>query len=130
MNSPAPEEVTENSLSVASDFGPEIRDLPKQEGAKPVQTEHNKFEFDAERIRSSVARLASNSIDDLEKLTSELQHLQDFLKSETERVQHQIGDVLAGIGIIMETIAPWKTTGGAGVQNTNANGRDRLKRWP
>jgi hypothetical protein len=130
MNSPAPKEVTENSLSVASDLDPEISDLLKQEGAKPFQPEHNKLEFDAERIRSSVARLASNSIDDLEKLTSELQHLQDFLKSETERVQHQIGDVLAGIGIIMETIAPWKTTGVAGVQNTHANGRDRLKRWP
>ena len=76
-----------------------------------------------------MARLASNSIDDLEKLTSELQQLQDFLKAETERVQHQIGDVLAGIGIIIETIAPWKTTGVTSAQNT-ANGRDRLKRWP
>ena len=83
MNSPTPEEVTEKSLSVKS--------------ALPAQTTHTKIEFDAERIRSSVARLASNSIDDLEKLTSELQQLQEFLKSETERVQHQIGDVLAGI---------------------------------
>jgi hypothetical protein len=116
MNSPTPEEVTEKSLSV--------------ESAGPAQTAHPKIEFDAERIRSSVARLASNSIDDLEKLTSELQQLQEFLKSETERVQDQIGDVLAGIGIIMETIAPWKTTGVAGPQNAHANGRDRLKRWP
>jgi ElaB/YqjD/DUF883 family membrane-anchored ribosome-binding protein len=130
MNSPAPEEVAENSLSAASDLDSEIRDLLKQEGAKPVQAEHNKLEFDAERIRSAVARLASNSIDDLEKLSSELQQLQDFLKAETERVQHQIGDVLAGMGIIIETIAPWKTTGVAGTQNTHANGRDRLKRRP
>ena len=115
MNSPTPEEVTEKSLSVESALDSEFRD---------------KIEFDAERIRSSVAQLASNSIDDLEKLTSELQQLQEFLKSETERVQHKIGDVLAGIGIIMETIAPWKTTGVAGPQNTHANGRDRLKRWP
>jgi hypothetical protein len=112
MNSPTPEEVTEKSLSV--------------ESALPAQTTHTKIEFDAERIRSSVARLASNSIDDLEKLTSELQQLQEFLKSETERVKDQIGDVLAGIRIIMETIAPWKTTGVAGPQNTHANGRDRL----
>jgi hypothetical protein len=114
MNSPTPEEVTEKSLSA--------------ESAKPAQTAHTKIEFDAERIRSSVARLASNSIDDLEKLTSELQQLQQFLKSETERVQDQIGDVLAGIGIIMETIAPWKTTGVAGPQNAHANGRDTLGR--
>jgi hypothetical protein len=114
MNSPTPEEVTEKSLSA--------------ESAKPAQTAHTKIEFDAEQIRSSVARLASNSIDDLEKLTSELQQLQQFLKSETERVQDQIGDVLAGIGIIMETIAPWKTTGVAGPQNAHANGRDTIGR--
>ena len=115
MNSPTPEEVTEKSLSVES-------------ALKSAQTAHNKIEFDAERIRSSVARLASNSMDDLEKLTTELRQLQEFLKSETERVQDQIGDVLAGIGIIMETIAPWKTTGVAGPQDTHANGRDRFGR--
>ena len=115
MNSPTPEKATEKSLSVES---------------APAQTAHTKIEFDAERIRSSVARLASNSIDDLEKLTSELQQLQEFLKSETERVQDQIGDVLAGIGIIMETIAPWKTADVASAQNTRANGRDKIKRWP
>ena len=130
MNSPTPEEITEKSLSVESALDSEFRNLLKQESVKPAQTAHIKMEFDAEGIRSSVARLASNSIDDLEKLTSELEHLQDFLKSETERVQNQIGDILAGIGIIMETIAPWKTTTVAGPQNTQANGRDRLKRWP
>ena len=130
MNSPTPEEITEKSLSVESALDSEFRNLLKQESVKPAQTAHTKMEFDAEGIRSSVARLASNSIDDLEKLTSELEHLQEFLRSETERVQNQIGDVLAGIGIIMETIAPWKTTTVAGPQNTHANGRDRLKRWP
>ena len=130
MNSPTPEEITEKSLSVESGLDSEFRNLLKQESIKPAQTAHTKMEFDAEGIRSSVARLASNSIDDLEKLTSELEHLQEFLKSETERVQNQIGDILAGIGIIMETIAPWKTTTVAGPQNTHANGRDRLKRWP
>ena len=115
MTSPTYEDVAEKSLSADS---------------ASSQTAHTKKEFDAEGIRSSVARLASNSIDDLEKLTSELEHLQEFLRSETERVQNQIGDVLAGIGIIMETIAPWKTTTVAGPQNTHANGRDRLKRWP
>jgi len=130
MNSPTSEEVTEKSLSVESALDSEFRNFLKQESIKPAQTAHTKMEFDAEGIRSSVARLASNSIDDLEKLTSELEHLQEFLKSETERVQNQIGDILAGIGIIMETIAPWKTTTVAGPQNTHANGRDRLKRWP
>ncbi len=107
----------------------EVRDF-KEESTKPAQTAHSNVGIDAERIRSSIARLTSNSTDELEKLTAELGRLQEFLKSETERVQDQIGDVLAGIGIIMETIAPWKTTSVAGPQNAHANGRDRLKRWP
>ena len=66
------------------------------------------IEADAERIRSSVARLTSNSIDELEGLTSELQALQDFLNAEVARVQGEIQSALDGINIIIETIAPWK----------------------
>ena len=104
MSSPASEEASEKSL--------------------PVET------IDAERIRSSIARLTSNSTDELGKLMAELERLQEFLKTETERVQREIGGVLDGIGIIIEAIAPWKTAGLAGAQNTPANGRDKLKRWP
>jgi hypothetical protein len=68
------------------------------------------IEIDAERIRSSIARLTSSSIDGLDGLTSELQGLQEFLKSEVERVQSEIESALAGIKIIIETIAPWKST--------------------
>jgi len=45
-------------------------------------------------------------------------------------VQREIESVLAGIGIIIETIAPWKTADVASAQNTRANGRDKIKRWP
>ena len=104
MSSPASEEATEKSL--------------------PVET------IDAERIRSSIARLTSNSTDELGKLMAELERLQEFLKTETERVQREIEGVLDGIGIIIQAIAPWKTAGLAGAQNSPANGRDKLKRWP
>ena len=67
-------------------------------------------QLDAEGIRSSVARLTSVSIDGLEGLTAELQVLQNFLKSEVERVQGEIESALSGIKIIIETIAPWKST--------------------
>jgi len=84
----------------------EISDFIAQESPKrPAQVE-----TDAERIRSSVARLTSNSIDELEGLTSELQALQEFLNSEVDRVQREIQSALDGIKIIIETIAPWKTT--------------------
>jgi hypothetical protein len=66
---------------------------------------------------------------------AELERLQEFLKSETGRVQREIESVLDGIGIIIEAIGPWKTAGLASAQNIRANdactnGRDKLKRWP
>src|SRR5215208_3501350 len=81
----------------------EITNLAKQRG-------NTALENNAERIRSSLVRLSSSSIDDLEALTAELKRMQDFLKSEVESVQRQIEGALAGINIIIETIAPWKNT--------------------
>jgi methyl-accepting chemotaxis protein len=69
-----------------------------------------KIENDIERIRSSVTQLASHSIDGLEGLTSELQELQKFLKSEVERVESEIESALGGIKIIIEAIAPWRNS--------------------
>src|SRR5205823_12155520 len=113
------------ALSAKSAAASEGENLVKQEGAKSGQTAPVNVEIDADRIRSSIARLTSNSIDELEKLTAELRELQDFLSSETGRVQREIESVLAGIGIIIETIGPWKTADIA-----HANGRDKTKRWP
>ena len=110
MNSPTSEEATEKSPSAKSAADSEVRDF-KEESAKPPQSAHSKVGIDAERIRSSIARLTSNSTDELEKLIAELERLQEFLKSETGRVQREIESVLDGIGIIIEAIAPWKTVG-------------------
>ena len=129
MNSPTSEEVTEKPLSAKSAVDSEVRDF-EEESTKPAQTAQSKVGIDAERIRSSIARLTSNSTDELEKLIAELERLQEFLKSETGRVQREIGSVLDGIGIIIEAIAPWKTDGLPSAQNTRANGRDKLKHWP
>ena len=124
MNSPTSEEISEKSSVGKSAGDSEV------ENTKPAQTAHSKVGIDAERIRSSIARLTSNSTDELEKPIAELERLQEFLKSETGRVQREIGSVLDGIGIIVEAIAPWKTAGVTGTQNAHANGRDKLKRWP
>jgi hypothetical protein len=67
------------------------------------------IENNVERIRSSIARLTSVSIDGLQGLTSELQELQTSLNSEVSRVQAEIESALSGIKIIMETITPWKS---------------------
>ena len=65
--------------------------------------------FSAERFNSSVARLTSNSIGELQGLVSELQKMQEFLASEVASVQRQIDSALGGINIIVETIGPWKS---------------------
>ena len=126
MNSPTSKEVTQKSLSEKSAMASELGDLEEQERTK-VSTKKG---IDAERIRSSVARLTSNSIGELEKLSSELEEMQEFLKSETQRVQREIESVLDGIKILVEAITPWKTADVGDEQNTRTSGRDRLKRWP
>jgi hypothetical protein len=100
MDIPASAETPDRLLS--SELEPEV----KQDDARlPSQLQVN-----AERIRSSVTQLTSNSINELEGLTSELQQLQEFLSSEAERVQREVESALAGIKIIAETISPWKST--------------------
>jgi hypothetical protein len=127
MDSSALQEVTEKSLSETA-VTSEVKDLAEKEKNKPAQIVTSKIGTDAERIRSSISKLTSNSVDELEKLISKLQELQEFLKSETSRVQGEIGSVLDGVGIIIDALAPWKIDGAAG--STRTNGRDKLKRWP
>jgi septal ring factor EnvC (AmiA/AmiB activator) len=115
MNSPTPEKVSQETTSAK----------PALDSAVVAERETN-----VDQIRSSIARLTSNSVDDLEKLTSELEQFLEFLKSEVGRVQQDIGSALSGIGIIIETIAPWKTTGVTSASDTGSNGREKLKRWP
>src|SRR6516162_3360922 len=101
------------------------------------------IEDDAERTKSSLARLTSNSIDRLERLIVEIQEMREFLRSEGERVQREIVSyaqlnqnvALAASKIKAETVGTWKSTAvAAGDTHSGAkqlsNGRDKLKRWP
>jgi hypothetical protein len=94
----------------------ELNNFVKQAGSpnQPPQIQESsptlapQSESNAERITSSVARLTSNSIHELEGLKSELHKLQEFLSSEVGRVQLEIENALGGIAIIVDAIAPWK----------------------
>ena len=102
----APTSAPDKSLPVHPDVEAEIRKLAEETTPKrPAQLEN-----EVERIRSSITRLTSSSIDGLQELTSELQELQRFLNSEVQRVQGEIDGALAGINIIIDTIAPWKSS--------------------
>ncbi len=89
---------------------PGVETEPSKLVEQNIPKDSPKIERDIERIRSSLVRLTSSSIDGLEGLTAELQELQGFLKSEVERVHAEIESALGGIKIIVETIAPWKST--------------------
>ena len=93
---------------------------PCKEKSKPSEA----LQINADRFKSSVARLTSNSIDELQRLVSELQKVQEFLKSEVDNVQRQIDSAVAGINIIVETIGPWKSiaAGTPGARNFRAGG--------
>ena len=102
MNSPPSSSAAPAEKSLSSDGEAETGNLVEKRISKPL----THIEVEAERIMSSVVRLTSNSIGG-EGLSSELRQLQTFLKSEFERVQSEIENALAGIKIIIETIAPW-----------------------
>ena len=107
--------IAEKSISVEE----AINSMIEEQAPKRVQVEQPtpkriQIEDDAERSRSFIARITSNSIDEVgelaSELTSALQNLQDFLKSEGERVQREIVDyahlnrtALAAIKTIIET---------------------------
>jgi hypothetical protein len=107
----------------------EIKSLIEQQTPKRVQVEQQtpkriQIEDDAERSRSFVARITSNSIDELGELASDLssalQNLQEFLKSEGERVQREIVDyadlnrtAVGAIKSIIETASASSSNGKA-----------------
>src|ERR1700730_16539309 len=109
MNAPTSAAATRKSAAVTSELEAEIGNLLEDGQKLPTQ-----IEDDGERIRSLVARLTSNSIDELEglgsDLTSAVRQLQEFLKSEGERVQREIVNyahltesTMAAIKTIIET---------------------------
>jgi hypothetical protein len=104
MNGPSYSEAVDRSPSEDTALETEISSVAKQEYGERVA----KIGGDSERIISSVALFTTKSIKELEGLTFELQGLQEFLKSETERVQRDIDNALAGLKIIIDTISPWR----------------------
>ena len=95
--------------------------------AKEKSKLSGQLEIGADRFNSSVARLTSNSIGELQGLVSELQKMQEFLTTEVASVQRQIDSALGRIDIIVETIGPFKSIAGSqtvppGTRNVRTGG--------
>jgi hypothetical protein len=122
----------EELMDTATSAAPDEKTSPPElaPATQPVKEKSNPsgaLEISTERFNSSVARLTSNSIAELHQLASELQRMQEFLKSEVDSVQRQIDSAVAGINIIVETIGPWKSMAGSqtlpsGTRNVRAGG--------
>jgi len=97
---------------------------PPEEALATQLSKENSSSSGPPEISAAVARLTSNSIDELRKLVTELQKMQEFLKSEVDNVQRQIDSAVAGINIIVETIGPWKSiaAGPSGTRNFRTAG--------
>src|SRR5690348_10115595 len=103
---------------------PDEKTPPPEEALAIQLSKENSSPSGSPEISAAVARLTSNSIDELRKLVSELQKMQEFLKSEVDNVQRQIDSAVAGINIIVETIGPWKSiaAGTSGTRNFRTAG--------
>ena len=106
---------------------PDKTPLPDLALGKEKSKPAGQLEFSADRFNSSVARLTSNSIGELQGLVSELQKMQEFLTAEVDSVQRQIDSAVGGISIIVETIGPFKSIAGSqtcasGTRNVRTGG--------
>jgi hypothetical protein len=125
MNAPSYSEATSERSVPDSALQTEGASTAKQELGERAA----KIGCDSERIISTVALFTSKSIKELEGLTVELQGLQEFLKSETERVQHDIDNALAGLKIIIDTISPWRNARpDTSVQDRTSRSEPRIQR--
>jgi hypothetical protein len=118
MNAQTPALAAEKPLGLS----PAIQaDIPRAAEKARTVSPPAKLDLDihnnAEAIRSSILRMTSNSIEEVESLMSELQEVREFLRTEGDRVQREIlnyaqlnQSALAAIKIITDTISPWKTT--------------------
>jgi hypothetical protein len=110
-------------MDTPTSAAPDEKTSPPEEALATQLSKEKSSQSGPPEIRAAVARLTSNSIDELHKLVSELQKMQEFLKSEVDNVERQIDSAVAGINIIVETIGPWKSiAGSSGTRNVRAGG--------
>ena len=69
----------------------------------------------ANNVNSLVQRVATTSVQEIDKLIAELQTLREYLRSESERVQREIGgyahlsqSALASTKVIADAMSQWK----------------------
>ena len=99
----------------------EIREFVRRDVATSLRRQpESDSEMVANNITSLLQRVAGTSVQEIDKLISELQTLRDMLQNEGARVQREIVEyatlsqaALQSTKIIAESLATWKQEGGA-----------------
>ena len=101
--------------SVESEVEGEIREFVRRDVATLRRHPENDSEIVASNINTLLQRVAGTSIQEIDKLITELQTLRDRLSSEAARVQREIVEyatlsqaAMQSTKIIAESISSWK----------------------
>src|SRR5215471_16201485 len=81
---------TENDQPVETEVEGEIHEFVRREVANSGRQPENESELVANNLNSLLHRVNSTSVQEIDKLITELQMLRDKLQSEAERVQREI----------------------------------------
>ena len=106
----------ENDQPVEPEVEGEIREFVRREVAtNPGRQPENESEQVANNLNSVLQRVSSTSVQEIDKLITELQMLRDKLQSEAARVQREIVEyatlsqaALQSTKIIAESLTQWK----------------------
>jgi hypothetical protein len=106
----------ENDQPVEPEVEGEIREFVRREVAtNPGRQPENESELVANNLNSLLQRVNSTSVQEIDKLITELQMLRDKLQSEAARVQREIVEyatlsqaALQSTKIIAESLIQWK----------------------
>jgi hypothetical protein len=102
----------------ASEVEGEIREFVRRDGAVLRRAPDSDGELVANNIGVLVQRVAGSSVNEIDRLISELHTLREHLQNEGARVQREIAEyaqlsqsAMQSTKIIAESLAQWKTAG-------------------
>ena len=96
----------------------EIRDFVRRDGASLRRSPEAESELVANNISTLLQRVAGTSVQEIDRLISELQTLRELLHEEGARVQREIAEyaqlshsAMQSTKIIAESLSQWKKAG-------------------
>jgi len=106
------------AVSMLSQLEGEIREIVSQDTTAPRPQQGNDSELAANKVNSLLQRVSGTSVQEIEKLITELQLLREMLQKEAARVQREIvgyavliQNARQSIRTISETLSAWRNDG-------------------